>query len=91
MEESRHKAFAACLRFDDELEAYMEGEARPFIVSHSQDCAPCGALLTDLQAIRRAARALPQEEPSRLVWANVRSRLAAEGAFGVPACSRFDD
>jgi predicted nucleic acid-binding protein len=90
MEESRHKAFAACSRFDDELEAYLEGEARPFIVSHLQECAFCGGLLADLQAIRQAARELPREEPSRLVWANLRSRLAAEGAFGVPACSRFD-
>jgi hypothetical protein len=74
----------ACARFDDELEAYLEGEARPFIVSHSQDCASCGALLADLQSIRQAARALPLEEPSRVVWANVRARLEAQGAFGVP-------
>jgi hypothetical protein len=62
----------------------MEGEARPFIVSHAHDCAPCGALLADLQSIRVAARTLPREEPSRVVWANVRARLEAEGAFGVP-------
>jgi hypothetical protein len=74
----------ACRRFNDELEAYVEGEARPFIVSHSQDCASCGALLADLQGIREAARDLPQEEPSRVVWANVRARLEAEGAFGAP-------
>jgi len=91
MEESRNDAFAACSRFDDELEAYLEGEARPFIVSHSKDCACCGALLADLQSVRQAARDLPLEEPSRVVWANVRARLDAEGAFGVPACARFDD
>ena len=68
----------------------MEGEARPFITSHARDCASCGALLADLQSIRRAARDLPQEEPSRAVWANVRARLEAEGAFGVPACPQFD-
>ena len=77
-------ASPACAQFDAELEAYLEGEARPFIVSHAQDCAPCGALLADLQAIRQAARELPQEEPSRVVWANVRARLEAEGAFGAP-------
>ena len=90
MEESRHKALAACSRFDGELEAYLEGEARPFIVSHAQECASCGALLADLQLIRQAARDLPLQEPSRLVWANLRTRLEAEGAFGVPACSRFE-
>jgi hypothetical protein len=91
MEESRYKAFAACARFDDELEAYLEGEARPFIVSHAHDCASCGALLADLRSIRQAAQDLPREEPSLAVWANVRARLEAEGAFGVPACSQFDD
>jgi predicted nucleic acid-binding protein len=91
MEESRYKAFAACAQFDDELEAYLEGEARPFIASHARDCASCGALLADLQSIRQAARELPREEPSRVLWANVRARLDAEGAFGVPACWRFED
>jgi len=90
MEKSRYKAFVACSRFDDELEAYLEGEARPFIVSHARDCASCGPLLADLEVIRQAARSLPLEEPSPLVWAKVRARLEAEGAFGVPACSRFD-
>ncbi len=90
MEESRYKAIAACSRFDDELEAFLEGEARPFIVSHAQDCASCGALLADLQSIRQAARELPLEEPSPAVWANVRARLEAEGAFAVPACAQFD-
>ncbi len=89
MEESRYKAFPLCVRFEEELEAYLEGEARPFILAHSQDCAPCGALVADLQSIRVAARELPQEDPSRVVWANVRASLAAEGAFGVPACSQF--
>jgi hypothetical protein len=74
----------ACAQFEHELEAYLEGEARPFILSHSQDCAPCAALLADLQLICQAARALPTEEPSRAVWANVRARLEAEGAFGKP-------
>jgi len=90
MEESRYKTFAACSRFDGELEAYLEGEGRPFIASHARECASCGALLADLQSIREAARVLPLEEPSRLVWAKLRASLEAEGAFGVPACSRFE-
>jgi len=90
MEESRYKAIAACSRFDNELEAFLEGEARPFIMAHAQDCASCGALLADLQAIRKAARELPLETPSPVVWANVRARLEAEGAIPVPACAQFD-
>ena len=81
MEESRYKAIAACSRFDNELEAFLEGEACPFIMAHAQDCASCGALLADLQAIRQAARELPLETPSPAVWANVRARLEAEGAI----------
>ncbi len=89
MEESQFKAIAACSRFDDELEAFLEGEPRPFITYHAQDCAACGALLADLLAIRQAARDLPLEEPSRVVWANIRARLEEVGAFLVPACSQF--
>jgi hypothetical protein len=91
MEESRYKTFAACSRFDAELEAYLEGEVRPFIASHTQQCGSCAALLADLQSIRLAAKELPQEEPSRVVWTRVRARLEAEGAFALPACVRFDD
>ena len=74
-----------CSKFSTEIEAYLEGESRPFVVSHAQECQPCGAILADLESIREAARTLPQEEPSRVVWANVRARLEAEGAFaGAP-------
>jgi hypothetical protein len=38
-------------------------------------------LLADLEQIRQAAREMPLEEPSPVVWANVRARLDAEGAF----------
>jgi hypothetical protein len=89
MEDSRYKSFT-CSQFDAELEAYLEGEARPFIVSHAHDCAACSAVLADLQAIRETARDLPREEPSPMVWAKVRASLEAEGAFSVPACAQFD-
>lgn len=75
---------AACSEFDAELEAFLEGEARPFVLAHSRDCARCDAVLADLQAVQQAARALPQEEPSRVVWANVRALLEADGVFGSP-------
>ena len=91
MVESRNKAFAACLQFEGELEAYLEGEARPDIASHSQHCVPCAALLADLLSIRQTARNLPQEVPSPAVWARVRARLADEGAFAAPACAQFGD
>jgi predicted anti-sigma-YlaC factor YlaD len=71
-----------CEQFSSAIEDYLEGEPRPFVVSHAQECRPCGAMLADLESIREAARTLPQEDPSRVVWANVRARLEAEGAFG---------
>ncbi len=82
-------AFAepACEQFENELPAYLEGEALPFIAAHAKDCQPCGALLADMQAIHEAAQELPQHEPSRAVWANIRARLDAEGAFGMPVSS----
>ena len=81
LEPERALAAAACSQFSTELEAYLEGESRPFVTSHAQECNPCSALLADMEAIRDAARTLPEEEPSRAIWANVRARLEAEGAF----------
>ena len=84
-------AVPACAQFDESWKLiWSEHEARPFIASHAQDCPSCGALLADLQAIRQAARDLPQEEPSPLVWASLRTELQAEGAFAAPACGQFD-
>jgi hypothetical protein len=84
MAETRYESSAACSQFDSELEAYLEGEVRPFVASHAQDCVPCRALLSDLQSIRQAARELPLEEPSPVVWANIHATLEAEGAWGTP-------
>jgi hypothetical protein len=81
MKEGREETVGACLRFDRELEAYLEGESRPFVTTHAQDCTSCRVLLSDLELIRLAAREMPLAEPSPVVWANVRARLEAEGAF----------
>ena len=81
MKEGREETGGACLRFDHELESYLEGESRLFVTAHAQDCPFCHALLSDLELIRLAAREMPREEPSPVVWANVRARLEAEGAF----------
>ena len=90
MGEVRYKLSSACSCFDAELEAYLEGEARPSVAFHARDCAACAALLNDVQSIRQAARDLPQEEPPHLAWADVRARLENEGAFRVPACQQFE-
>ena len=71
----------ACLRFENELEAYLEGDLQPFISAHARECGACEGLLSDLEMIRQTAAAIPLEEPSAVVWANVRAQLEAEGAF----------
>lgn len=81
--------YAACSRFDDELAAHMEGESRPFVVSHAQGCPACGALLSDLLSIREAARQLPEEELANLTWNTVRAALHQAGAFRPAACLQF--
>ncbi len=82
---------AACEHFSTELEGYLEGEALPSVVSHVRECAPCGAMRADMESIRESACTLPQEEPSRAVWANIRARLESDGAFAQPESgwSRF--
>ena len=84
MEDGRLKTSAACLRFETELEAYLDGESQPFITSHARDCGFCNVLLTELQMIRQAAADLPLAEPSPAVWANIHAQLEAEGAFRQP-------
>jgi len=72
---------AACVRFEQELESYLEGETQPFVRAHSRSCPDCSALLEDLEWLQRAAREMPLVDPPPAVWANVRARLDAEGAF----------
>ena len=88
--EGQHSQFAACAQFDNELQDYMEGEPRPFIASHAQDCAACRALLADLQSICQAARELALEELPHLAWANLRASLTAAGAFQPVDCQQFE-
>ncbi len=75
---------ALCAQFSEELEPYLEGEQKSFVALHASQCEPCAALLADLETIRAAARNLPEQEPSRAVWANIRARLEDGGAFAAP-------
>jgi hypothetical protein len=79
MEEERYERTTACIRFDAELMAYLEGEGRPFVAAHARECEFCRVILADLEHIRTTARQLPLEEPSPTVWANIRAVLAREG------------
>jgi hypothetical protein len=81
MKEIRQSKSPACYQFDLELEAYLEGENRPFVRAHVQECAFCSVLLADLEMLRSAAREITPEEPSPVVWSNIRAQLVTAGAF----------
>jgi hypothetical protein len=85
MEETRRYRTTECDRFELELEAYMEGEIKPSVPAHLSECVFCKVVFEDLIALRTAARELPLEEPSPVVWANIRAQLSAEGAFAEKA------
>lgn len=84
----------ACLRFDADLAAYLEGESRPAVSAHAADCAFCAAVLADLGVIRSAAGEFDAVEPPAILWIGVRAALVREGLIrpGYPseACLRFD-
>ena len=83
MNEGNFTASRKCVQFDSELMAYLEGESRPFVNAHAQECPFCRAVLTDLNQVQSVARDLPLDEPPTRLWANVRAQLEHEGVFTV--------
>lgn len=65
----------------DQLASYLDGELpepmRLELEAHAASCGGCGALLADLDAIRREASALPMLEPSRDLWSGIAARIDA--------------
>lgn len=74
----------ACRQFDRELEAHLEGERRPELAAHARDCAFCGAVLGDLEAVIAEAGSLPLTSPPDRLWTNLRAALIAEGIIHEP-------
>ncbi len=66
----------------------MEGEDGGLVAAHAKQCASCSAIIADLETLRAAARQFPLEEPSPVVWANIRAHLAAEGVFAEAGAPR---
>jgi hypothetical protein len=81
----REAVTAGCRRFHAELADHLEGGSRPFVLQHSTECPYCATSLSDLELLRAESRALPHEEVSPVVWANVRARLDAEGIIRASA------
>ena len=87
MEEGGVRGFPrplACSQFDRGLADYLEGDDRPFVPTHAQECPVCRVILADLEQILFTGRELPLEEPPARVWANIRATLAEQGAFRRP-------
>ena len=68
-----------CDGFAAALADYLEGDApdavRAAVEAHAEECAACGALLADLQAIPVQAAALPALAPSRDLWSGIAERI----------------
>jgi len=81
MEETRNDKTAGCYRLERELQDYLEGEDRPFVLAHTLECEFCRVMVEDLEGLRAAVQELPLEEPSPAVWSNIHAQLATEGYF----------
>lgn len=70
-----------CERVDAMLADFLEGDlgdaAQREVEQHVRTCVRCTALLRQLDAIRRDARALPAMAPSRDLWAGIAERIEA--------------
>jgi hypothetical protein len=70
-----------CDGFADALADYLEGDApdgvRSAVEAHARSCAACQQLLTDIDAVRVEAAALPQLAPSRDLWTGIAERIDA--------------
>ena len=87
MFEGEGKETSACRLLDRELAAYLEGEERPKLVAHIQECSFCYGMLADLEAIRLASNQLALEEPPPRIWTGIRASLIAEGIIRQPGVS----
>jgi hypothetical protein len=85
MQDSSAAARAQCSQFDLELPAFLEGEDRPLVVSHANQCPYCSVVLADLQLIQTQLPESLLEDPPARVWANVRATLESEGVFREPS------
>lgn len=70
-----------CAEFNSQVETWMDGGRTAEAAAHVAGCERCRTLVSELEAIRLAARETPENspEPPAGLWANIRSQLEAEG------------
>jgi hypothetical protein len=61
----------------DYLDGALESGTRATVEEHARSCARCEALIGDLSALVRDARALPDLVPPRDLWAGIEARIQA--------------
>jgi hypothetical protein len=71
-----HEATAA---LSDYLDRAIDAETRTHVATHLDQCEACRALLTDLDAIRSAARTLGPITPPAHLWLEIAGRIRLEG------------
>jgi hypothetical protein len=68
------------------MSAYLEGElpaaTRAALAAHVEACAPCRAVLEDLQALVVEARSLGDSEPSRDLWPDIAQAIGGADTQG---------
>jgi hypothetical protein len=69
------EAFDAAL--PDYLEGTLDGSVRVSVERHLRECVRCTSLVRDLENITKEAASLPDLAPSRDLWADIESRIAA--------------
>lgn len=74
-----------CLKFEEELSAYLEEENRPAVLEHAEICEFCRCVLADLELVRSVSGEFALAEPPPTVWTNVRVALIAEGIIHSPS------
>jgi hypothetical protein len=62
--------------FLDYLEELLSVETRAAVDAHLHGCRRCAALVHDVRAIQREARALPALAPTHDLWAGIEARIA---------------
>lgn len=73
----------ACRSFEENLAAYLEGESRPEVLAHANECDFCRCILADVGLIRSVSPEFGLEDPPAAVWTNIRATLVEEGIIHV--------
>ena len=71
----------SCEKVNEVVPAYLEGELsgidRLAVEAHARECAACGALIRDIERIKREVAMLAPLTPSRDLWSGIEARISA--------------